>query len=81
MRLCRVFSRISNSKWFERAINWAPFWNISPLAVVLTILGLSIFPGLPLAFVLWRPILFVQTLAVGASIVLVIVVIKDRLLP
>jgi len=79
MRPCKVWSRVFNSKWFERAVNWAPICNISPLAVVLYALGLAVFPGLPLAFVLLRPILFVQTLAGAASAVIVVVVIREGL--
>jgi hypothetical protein len=74
MRLCKAWSRIFNSKWFERAVNWAPICNISPLVVVLYALGLAVFPGLPLAFMLWRP---VQTLAAAASAVIVVVVIRE----
>jgi hypothetical protein len=76
MRLCKVWSRVFNSKRFERAVNWAPICNISPLAVVLYALSLAVFPGLPLVFALWRPVLFVQTLAVAASAVVVAVAVR-----
>jgi len=79
MNLCKVFSRAFNGKWFERAINWAPIGKIPPLAGVLYILGLSVFPGLPLAFALWRPVLFVQALAVAASAVVAVAVIREGL--